>query len=70
MTASDRHATDAAEAGRLNREIAIQAELLALNIALGDKGAGQASEELYALARDVGRAGRKRVVKVPEQSVA
>ena len=68
--ASDGRATEAAEAERLTREIAIQAELLALNSALGGKGAGQASEALYGLARDLGRAGRRRVAKVPEESVA
>lgn len=62
--------TEAAEAEQLVKEIAIQAELLALNIALGGKGAGQSSEALFGLARDVGRAGRRRTATIPEQSVA
>lgn len=39
--------------GKLAKEIAIQAELLALNVALDSQGAGQASEALFALSREL-----------------
>jgi hypothetical protein len=42
--------------GKLAKEIAIQAELLALNAALDGQGAGQASEALFALSRELLRA--------------
>jgi hypothetical protein len=42
--------------GKLAKEIAIQAELLALNAALDCRGAGQASEALAALSRELLRA--------------
>lgn len=47
----------------LAREVALQAELLALNVAVGGEGAPQVSEALYALSRELrqaksgGRAG-------------
>lgn len=45
--------------GKLAKEIAIQAELLALNVALDSQGAGQASEALFALSRELaGATGR------------
>jgi hypothetical protein len=43
---------------RLATEIAIQAELLALNFALEGDGAEQASEALYALSRELRQAAR------------
>jgi hypothetical protein len=66
--ASDPRAQHTAEAERVTREIAIQAELLALNIALEGKGAGQASEALYSLSRELGRAGARGPVPVPRES--
>jgi hypothetical protein len=40
-------------ADKVAREIAIQAELIALNVALEGRGAEQASEALYALSRQI-----------------
>jgi hypothetical protein len=40
----------------LAREIALQAELLALNVAVGGQGAPQASQALYALSRELRQA--------------
>jgi hypothetical protein len=40
-------------ADKVTREIAIQAELIALNVALEGRGAEQASEALYALSRQI-----------------
>jgi hypothetical protein len=37
----------------LAREIALQAELLALNVAVGGQGAPQASQALYSLSREL-----------------
>jgi hypothetical protein len=42
------------EADSLAREISIQAELLALNVALGGGGAEQSTEALRALSRELG----------------
>ncbi len=39
--------------GKLAKEIAIQAELLALNVALDSQGAGQASLALFALSHEL-----------------
>jgi hypothetical protein len=47
--------TNVGEKG-LAREIALQAELLALNVAVGGEGAPQASQALYALSRELRQA--------------
>ena len=60
MAATNR--TDA-EDGRVDgllRDIAVQAELLALNFALEGEGAEQASTALGALSRELREAGRSR----------
>ncbi len=51
----------------LAREVAIQAELLALNFALEGQGAEQASSALLALSRELREAGRSRP-EAPERA--
>jgi hypothetical protein len=60
-TMPDMAAGDGAPFDHLTREIAVQAELLALNFALEGEGAEEASAALIALSRELrlaGRAGR------------
>jgi hypothetical protein len=51
---------EATQYDHLTREVAIQAELLALNFALEGEGAEQASAALIALSRELREAGRNR----------
>lgn len=53
-------ADDSSVVDGLLRDIAVQAELLALNFALEGEGAEQASTALIALSRELRQAGRAR----------
>lgn len=55
MTTKDQAQEDPKNS-KLAREVAIQAELLALNFALEGKGAGETAQSLTALARDLRQA--------------
>jgi hypothetical protein len=56
----NRHEGDRTALGRLTHEIAIQAELLALNSALEGEGAEKASQALHSLSRELRLVSRAR----------
>jgi hypothetical protein len=58
MAATPRTAHEGGKVHDLTREIAVQAELLALNFALEGEGAEEASAALIALSRELRQAGR------------
>jgi hypothetical protein len=60
MATTPRRAADDGRVDGLLRDIAVQAELLALNFALEGEGAEQASTALIALSRELREAGRAR----------
>jgi hypothetical protein len=60
MAATPGSGADDGRVDDLLRDIAIQAELLALNFALEGQGAEQASTALIALSRELRQAGRMR----------
>jgi hypothetical protein len=58
MEATSRAVREGAPLDRLTREVAVQAELLALNFALNGDGAEEASAALIALSRELRQAVR------------